>query len=259
VQPASGQLEQPQVALDRDHLGHGRDPGEPQPAGEMALVHHPALGELGLLGVLDDERIEQGRVGQGPAQHARVGDRPLAIGEGHRTGRLQQAQLGQLQAVQALGHGRHRVDLDELHLPRPARHELDHRRIVDRRVGIGHQREAGDPAGGGRHRAAVDPLLVLGPGLAQLGAHVDQPRRQAEPAGVDHLGTVRHRHAGDPRPHLGDAPADGQEAARPVLPARRVEQPRTRDQERAAQACGSRRCWVRTSSTAIRTARPIST
>ena len=96
VQPAAGQLEQAQVALDHHRLGRRRDAGEAQARGERPLVHHPVLGQRRLLGVLDDQRVEAGGVGQRAAHHPRVGQRPLAVGEGHGTRGLEQADLGQL-------------------------------------------------------------------------------------------------------------------------------------------------------------------
>ena len=212
-----------------------------------------------LLGVLHDQRIETGSVGQGTAHHPGIGERPLAVGKGNRTRRLEQADLGQLPAFQTLGDGGVGVDLALLHLPRPAGQELDHCRVVDRRVGVGQDRHAGDPAGGRGRHAAVDPLLVLGAGLAELHAHVDQARRQAQALGVDHLGTAgrqRHRHA---RADLGDPAADDQHAPSPVEPGCGVEQARVDDHDGPAHAAPTRRCWVKRSSTAIRTATPIST
>ena len=58
----------------------------------------PCSRQRRLLGVLHDQRIEAGGVGQRPAHHPGVGERPLAVGEGDRTGRLEQADLGQLLA-----------------------------------------------------------------------------------------------------------------------------------------------------------------
>ena len=69
-------------------------------------------------------------------------------------------------------------------------------------------------------------LLVLLAGLAQLHAHVDEAGRQAMAARIDHLGLVRQAFAIDPRADLGDAPVDGEQAARLVAAARRIEQPR---------------------------------
>ena len=190
----------------------GGDAGQTEARGERPLVHHAVLRQRRLLGVLHDQRIEAGGVGQGTPHHPGVGERLVAVGEGDGAGRLEQADLGQLPALQPLGHGGVGVDLAELHLPRAAGQELDHRRLVDRRVGVGQDRHAGDAAGGRGRRAAVDPLLVLGAGLAELHPHVDQARRQAQALGVDHLGTARrqrHRHA---RADLGDPAADDQHA-----------------------------------------------
>ena len=87
VQPAAGELDQAQVALDHHRLGRRRDPGQAEARGELPLVHHAVLGQRRLLGMLDDQGVEAGGVGQGAAHHPRVGQRPLAVGEGHRARR----------------------------------------------------------------------------------------------------------------------------------------------------------------------------
>jgi hypothetical protein len=70
--------------------------------------------------------------------------------------------------------------------------------------------------------AAVDPLLVLGTGLAELDPHVDQAGCQAQALGVDDLGAARSQCDGDARAELGDSATDDQRAAAPVEPGGRV-------------------------------------
>ena len=195
--------------------------GQAQARGERALVHHAVLRQRRLLGVLHDQRIETGGVGQGTAHHAGIGERPLAVGEGDRTRRLEQADLGQLPALQPLGDGGVGVDLAQLHLPRAAGQELDH---------------AGSSIGGsvlGRTAmlvtppaaAAAAPLsmrsLCSAPGSPSCTRMSTRPGARHRPLAVDHLGTAGrqcHRHAradlGDPAAHDQHAPSA---ASRPLM------------------------------------------
>ena len=100
----------------------------------------------------------------------------MAVGEAHGAGLAKQGHFRQLLAGAALGDRAIGVDLDPLLLARAPRDELDHRRIVDRRLGVGQAGEAGHAARRRRLGAALEGLLVLGAGLAEQDAHVDQPR-----------------------------------------------------------------------------------
>ena len=44
---SAGQLGEAQVALEHDGLGFARNAGKAEPGRDLALVHHPVLGELG--------------------------------------------------------------------------------------------------------------------------------------------------------------------------------------------------------------------
>ena len=78
-------------------------PRQPEPAGELALVHLGALGEPRLLGVLGDDAVERLDVLQRAAHQHRVGHALAVVGEhphpgggvGHR------AELGELLAAPA--------------------------------------------------------------------------------------------------------------------------------------------------------------
>ena len=70
----AGDLDQPQIALDHDDFGGGRDAGEAEPGRDLALVHGAAGGKARLLRVLDQQQIEGAGVGERAAHHQRVGD-----------------------------------------------------------------------------------------------------------------------------------------------------------------------------------------
>ena len=126
-------------------------------------------------------------------------------------------------AGQPLGRGGVGVDLGEPDLARPAGQELDDRDVVDRRVGVRQRDHRRDPAGRRGLAAALDRFHVLGAGLAQLHAHIDEPGSEAQP-----LGVARSRHRG-PRtarspPTAAMSVAFDQQIAASVEPAFRVEQ-----------------------------------
>src|SRR5699024_10302795 len=97
-----------------DRLLCDRGPaGEAEFGGDDALVHHGALGQARLLGVLGDDAVEGLDVLQGAAHEHRVvyadavvGEDPYGgVGVGHR------AELGQLLTRQADRHGADGPDL----------------------------------------------------------------------------------------------------------------------------------------------------
>ena len=53
-----GDLDEAQIALEHDHLGHRGDPGEAEPGRRLALGHLAGAAETRLLGMLDDELVE---------------------------------------------------------------------------------------------------------------------------------------------------------------------------------------------------------
>ena len=212
-----------------------------------------------LFGVLHDQRIEAGSVGQRPPHHPGVGQRPLAVGERHSTSGLEQADLGQLLAVQPLVIARIGIDLAQLHLAGAAGDELDHGRLVDRRVGIGQDRHAGDAAGRRRGGAAVDALLVLGAGLAELDPHVDQAGRQAQTLASITSAPPGASAAVTAGPSSAIRAAHDQHPPRAIEAGRRVEQPGIDDAGPAGSAGVLAQVRVSASSTAMRTATPIST
>ena len=167
------QCDEAQVALEHDGLGRLRHADQAEPGGELALVHHALADEVGVLGVVGDQRIEIARIGERAAHHPRIGDALCAVGEGDRAGGLEQADLGHLLALQALGQRRHRMHAHDRGVAGAALHEVDHGRVVDRRVGVGLADDGGDAARRRRMACRGERLAVLGPRLADEGAHVD--------------------------------------------------------------------------------------
>ena len=135
-----------------------------------------------------------------------------AVGERDRAGFAQQAKLRHFRAGEALGDRRRGQDA-HAGVAGAALEEVDHRGIVDRRRGVGPRDQRRDAAGGGRRRRAGDGLAMLGAGLADEHAHVDQPRRDHVAAAVDHPRALRRGRGGDGGAEAGDPPVDDQHAA----------------------------------------------
>src|SRR6516165_12299121 len=68
-------------------------------------------------------------------------------------------------------------------------------------------------------------------GLAELDAHIHQPRGEAMAGAADHLGIGGQALAIDPGTDLDDAALDGEEAAFLIAPARRIDEARIHQSE----------------------------
>ena len=181
----AGQRDEAQVALEHDRLGFARNAGQAEAARALALGHHALADEVAVLASMHDERAEIARVGQRAAHRLRIGDAVRPVGKGDGAGFGEQADLGDLAPLEPLGQRRGR---QHAHLgggARAAQDEIDHGGIVDRRIGVGprdQRRHAARRRGGA---GAGDRLAMLGAGLADEGAHVDQPGRDDVAAAID--------------------------------------------------------------------------
>ena len=68
---------------------------------------------------------------------------------------------------------------------RPAQDEVDHRGVVDRRIGVGPGDQRSHAPRGRGGAGAGDGLAMLGPGLADEGAHIDEARRNDVASAID--------------------------------------------------------------------------
>ena len=157
-----------------------------------------------------------------------------AVREGDRAGGLEQADLGHLLAFQALGQRRHRLHVHDRGVARAAQHEIDDRRIVDHRIGVGLADDGGDAAGGRGLARGGERLAIFGARLADEGAHVDQAGRDHAPVAVDDLGAFRHAGRVDAALGLADHAVGDQQVAGEIEIARRIDDPGVGEQDRAA-------------------------
>jgi len=133
----AGERCEAEVARHHQRLRRRRDSGEPEPCGELSLVHRPSGGERGLLRVLHDHRAEAAGIGEGKAHGSRIGDRAPSIAEGDRTRLLEQPHLGEFAPRTGLGRRRAGQDGEGAEGGGASGDELDERGFVERRVGVG--------------------------------------------------------------------------------------------------------------------------
>ena len=212
IAPA-GQRHEAHVALQHDGFGGVGNADQAEPCGEFALVHHAFADQIGIFGVMHDQRVEIAGIGQRPAHHLRVGDAPVAIGEGHGAGGLQQPDLGHFLAAHAFCQRRHRVDVDDRGVAGAAQHEVDRRRIVDHGRGVRLADDGGDAAGGRRLAGGGKGLAVAGAGLADKGAHVDQPGGDDLAGAIDDVGAFGHAGRADAALGVADDAVGNQDVA----------------------------------------------
>ena len=148
-----------------------------------AVTQAPSLRPR-LLRVAEDQRAEAGGIGQAALEDAGVGD-GAAVGEGDRAGVHQEADLGHLAAVAALGQRRHGQDVDRARADGAALQEFERLGGVDGGPCVGAGDDGGDAAGGGGGAGGAEALLVALAGLADLDADVDDARGEILAAAVD--------------------------------------------------------------------------
>ena len=213
---ATGQCHEADVALKHHRLGGGWHAHQAEPSGELTLVHDAFADQMRIFGVMHDQHVEIARVGEGAAHHLCIHHAGVAVGKGHSTGRLQQAEFGHLGAGHALGQRRHGVDVDDGGVARAAKDEIHRGRVIDHRRRVRLTDDGGDAAGRSRLAGRGEGLAVAGAGFADESAHIDQARCHDLAAAVDHLGAFRHAGCGDAAPRIADHAVGDQHVARRI-------------------------------------------
>ncbi len=191
-------------------------PGQPEAAGEIALVHLRALGQPRLLGVLGDDAVEGLDVLQRASHQHRVVHAVAVVGEHPDPGRGvgHGAELGELGALEPDGDRADRVDVAVAALPAEPPDLLDDAGGVGDRLGVRHRVDGGVAAHGRGLGAGQHRLGVLASGLAQVGVEVDQAGQRDQAGPVDDLGAVRRRVRGEVVADRGDHPVVQQQVGR---------------------------------------------
>jgi hypothetical protein len=124
----------------------------------------------------NDQRIEVRGIGQAASHDEAGGHCAVSVGEGDRACFLQQAYLGHLRALEAVGEGAGGKDVDACGCGCATGNEIHQCGIVDHGLGDGHHDKGRDAAGGCRVCCRCERLAVLGTRFAGEDAHVDEAR-----------------------------------------------------------------------------------
>ena len=200
----AGQRDEAQIAFQDDRLGFAGNARQAEPTRAQPLRHHAFAAQGPILAHRRDQSLEVARIGHGAAHGLRVGDGMFAIAEGHRARLREQPDLRDLAPRQPLGQRRRWVDANLGVVAGAPQNEIDDRRGVDRRVGVRAGHEAGDAAGRRGGARSRDCLAMLGPRLADEGAHVDEAWRDDVAAAIDNARVARNLVARDRGPDAGD-------------------------------------------------------
>ena len=184
VSLSSGRLAEDDVAGHHDVFGAGRNPPQPQPHRSRALVDIAGDAQIEVFTVVDHRQPERARILHCPPHHARIHDRHAVVGNGHGTGFLHGADLGQLLAFAAFGDGANWEDVDDRVPPRPFHDEAGDGGAVVDRDRVRHATDGAEPSRGGRPRSRLDRFGMLDAGLAQVDVNVDEPRSDDTAGGV---------------------------------------------------------------------------
>ena len=161
-----------------------------------------------------DHHVERARVLQRPAHHETVPERDAIVGEevDARLGTRQLPHRAELDAAEPPRDRRDRQQVDEPDLVPAAHDELDDDGRVRDGIGVGHRRDSGVAAGGGRGGSGRDVLRTLTAGFAQVRVQVDEAGRDPAVRRVEHVRAggaardvrtdgddhaVAHEHTGD--------------------------------------------------------------
>src|SRR4029077_18123904 len=97
----TGEVHEPDIAVDHDGFGLARNTRKPKTRSKFALIHDALAGKIRVFGEMNDEPIKVARIFHDPANDAGIADWPRAIAEGHGASKLQQADLGNLCPIEA--------------------------------------------------------------------------------------------------------------------------------------------------------------
>ncbi len=186
-QPRARQLGQGQVPLQHDPLCDRWSRRDTQPAGELAFRGGSPFHEVGIGRAVGHQGVEPPGVGHDTPEHPGIQDRAVGVRDIDRARFVHQADLGHLGAVQTLGGCAGGIDVHQADVARAAQDEVDHRGIIDGRVGVRLDHDGGHPAGRRRPRRRLQRLLGLGAGLAGLDPDVDQTGRQHRAPAIHQL------------------------------------------------------------------------
>ena len=170
---------------DRDRLRRRRDAGQAEPRRHFAIVRDAATAQVRIVGTQPDAIPERRRVLHRAQQHLGVDQRHVGMRERDAPRLGEFAHLGQRLALQLHGERTDWIDVRLVEQARAVLQHLDQAGFVERRIGIGRAREAGDTARDGGPHLGFECGPVLEARLAQARRDVDESGRDDEAARID--------------------------------------------------------------------------
>ena len=157
---------------------------------DLTLVDDPAVDQVEVLTVGEDQLSDAGRVLHTFQHRAGIADRSSVVRKGDSAGVFQRGHIGQRLSVHTFGDAGDRIDpcLCRLRLIQDIPDDL---RAVDRRFGIGHTGDRSDAAGSGSRTAGQDILFMGLSGVAQMDVHINKTGENMFAGRVQQLDILR--------------------------------------------------------------------
>ncbi len=243
VETGAGDLRECDVPLDGDELRRRRDPGKADLGGVGAFAHGALTGQFQRLAVFDHRQVVQPRVFEGSPHHRRIAHREAVIGDRHRAGLLEGAELGNPFPLHSLGGGGDRMDPGQASLFRELANVRGNGRAVVHRVGVRHACHRRETTGDRGCRSARYRLLVFESRLPEVDVHVAKPGRRHQSC---HVHDAVPRFA-DPLTDGGDSSLDKPQVPDRVKPGYRIDNPGASQDHRTLshRSCDSWDCCGR--------------
>ncbi len=163
-------------------------PGRPSRSANSPSFITPERRKIGIFEMMNDRahRNPSHRPWRGASPAHCATDRAPSV-KATAPASSKQADLGDLGAFQAFGQRRRRQHPNAARVAGAAQQKIDDRRIVDRRIGVGRATIVVTPPAAAAAVARRDRLAMLGTGLADESAKIDEARRDDIAAAIDDL------------------------------------------------------------------------
>ncbi len=144
-------------------------------------MHEPFLAEVKVFTMVNDERLQEIRILQGPPHHQAVLDTFAIVGESHGARVDKIGHIRKLLSLEAFGDGRDREDIHQGSLFCFGEDIFCDSAVVIHGVCVGHGAKRGEPSFGGSQRGGINILFIFLAGLSEVSVHIDETWRHNEP------------------------------------------------------------------------------
>ena len=192
VQSRAGHPREGDIASNCRFLGGRGHPGQPEPRGDRALMHHAFGRERHILGMFDDRAADHTGVLERTAEEAGILYRRSVVGEGDRSGGRKLDEIGELTSLPAASDRRDRQHPRSAGRAAPRDELGDEARRVDRGLGIGHGADGGKAATQRGLRPCRDRFGILEPRFAEVRMKIDESRHDQVALCLERAPVERH-------------------------------------------------------------------